>query len=219
ALVFLNNDKEKEFEDKMKEVIQTCPEKKDEFEARAKTELDAYRERKATAMFSQGLKVLLDENPENYHKNKEVYEQTLRESVSLYPPKKEEFEKKGSEEFHSYQKRIAKKHFEKAIQWAGENNWEKSNAELHKCLEFESGDFQIYNELANNSWEMNQGAVSDEYVRYLEKSLELNPKQEKCWSDLYKAYNELQKTDQANDACARGLKYFPDSQELNNFSR
>ena len=65
------------------------------------------------------------------------------------------------------------------------------------------------------------GALSPEtypvYIDCVRKSLELNPANEKAWEKLTAALSESGKTQEAREACRKGLSHYPNSVQLKNF--
>jgi serine/threonine protein kinase len=161
---------------------------------------------KAKTVFGEALQALIDGQ-------EEVFSKKLREAIALDPDNHSFFENKGESEREIYRRSLAKQYYDHAIQRIGESDFKASNDLLKKCLALDPQNVSALNLIAENYWELND---LQSYAEHIEKSLEFQPKQEKLWSNLSKAYSELGETQKAKDTCDRGLTKFPTSQELLN---
>jgi serine/threonine-protein kinase len=206
ALEILNAGDEARYRELFERAAALDPESRPEFEARGNKALAALRRSEARLAFSEAVKHL-DAG------NEERFKRAVERAAKLDP--EGGYASEGEQLLETHRKKEAQKYYEQAIRFAGQNDFERSNEALKRCVRLDPSHANAFNMLAENCMESPELDYA-RYCNYLKRSLANDPNHEERWRNLSLAYSESGDRESAVEACRNGLSHFPDSQTLKN---
>ena len=212
ALKSLSADQTEEFHKKVTEAVLADPENRAAFEKQAQEKYRAYQKALALKKYTEGL-ALLDSG------SMEDFEKKTKEAILL--DEEGQYLEKSKKDLETYNKRKAGEAYDRGIKLWGENSLDPAMDAFKECIALNPGHAEAYYQMAELFFEKAGGALSPEtypvYIDCVRKSLELNPANEKAWEKLTAALSESGKTQEAREACRKGLSHYPNSVQLKNF--